>query len=490
MRERRMPDGKETSSTITIRIPPSYWTQGSAEASKFIDAFVAAMCEDGATVGRGVQKELDLVKENPAFISRYQKEAREYLREGAVPDFKEIDEVPEGSPLRHYAVELERGCGYNLVNIAPYLKGTITKVQQIRDFLASQGMVDRGEQNIIMTVIHQSLLWLPGYMGSFFILIMNLYRLGGANPGAYNNSLLNYDPDRHIATLRFEQELGPGCMGVATYTVDLLQRTIATDMEVTLPKDKLSSFAKKSLRKFEGEDPDHFIFGVVSKTPSWRDTLFASIRELEMKEKRIDEIISRGACNQQLKTKASDLLREISSLRQTVYNIFCDGREGLVKMELFKNAQNYLTVLHQVADMEIRCLEGNKLPPPHELHQLQKQLEQLSLQPKSVGRKIKNAFRKIATAFGGFLHALFNVFRKTQVIAEETQTKVFCSLRKRLRTGAEALVEYAGKGLCLYAMGTSSRPGTLVTGDAGLQALPKSEQKEEQPAVEPAAFKA
>lgn len=477
-----MPDEKEISSTITIRIPPSFWTQDSAEASKFVDELVAGIRKSSTTVDKGLQKDLDLAREIPATISRYQKELREYLQEeGAVPDFKETDEVPEESLLRRYAVELERSYGYNLMDMAPHLKGSITKIQQIRDCLASKGMKDRGEQNIIMAIIHQSLLWLPGYIGSFFILVTSLYRLGSTNPTDYNNSLLKYDPDKHIATLKFEQGVGPDCMGVATYTVDLLHRTIATGMEVTLPKDKLSSFAKKSLHKIEGEDPDHFVFGVVSKVPSWRDTLFASMRELEIKEKEIGEVISKkGTCDQQLKFRATDLLHEISSLRQIVYNIFCDDYEGLVKMELFKNAKHYLSVLHQVADMEIRCLEKNQLPPSREAQQLQAQLEQLSIQPNSLGQIINDAFRKIAKKFGGFLYSFFNFFRKTEDIEDEMQIKAFSSLRKRLRTSIKALTRYADKSLCLYAMRTSSRLGALAAEDARMRDLPKTEQKEGQ----------
>lgn len=486
-----MPKSKKESSTITIQIPSSFWTQDSAEAGDFVDMFDAAMCEGDEDISQDIQARLDAVSEIALSLDEFQKAALKVLREDAIPDFEELSKVPPASLMHQYAYELTRGPSYNLADIKQTSKAPIHKVQQIRDFLASKGLSDREEQNVLLSVIHQNLLRLHGRLGTLFLSVASICTLAVNKSISYNISLLSYDPVSHIATLKFEQELNRFDHGQkkehtagAIFKIDLVAKTIAINAEITLQKDKLAPCAKKFLRKFEGHDPEHFIFGFVSSDPSWRDILLASIDGLEAKEEELSALIFSGECSRQLKISASDLVQEISSLRRIVYNIFCDkGEEDFIKPELATNARYYLDVLHNIADMEIKCLKENTPPTRHEIYQLRDQLQQLSFQSDSLGRKIKNAFHRLVSAFSNFLHGFVSskTAKKPAAETEEMRTKAFGSLRKCLRRSISALVKCANKkGLCLDTKIVGSESATLIPEAMELQTLTKSGQKVQQ----------
>lgn len=475
---------KDKINKITVSLPTRFWTQSTADQQRVLAALrssISTTSKIGHMDLLHKQRHLDMVAGIIATAGEFQQESQSVLQDQAIPDFGEIDEVPPDSTLHIYATELVRKNSYNLADIEGGKKDPISSVQQIRDILAEKGVKDRVEQNFILAVVHQRLLGLPGMMGKVFIGLLDLcfaggmdaVVTGGLNP-YWNNSLIKYDAEKHIATLRFEYRIDEiGCVGTTTYTLDCAQKKIVDiDSTLTLPAGNLSAEASWFLRNFEGVDPNHFVFGVI-KTPSWRDEVLASLKELERKEIELCIAMSLLDRKSALHQTTFRIFKGVRCLHELVHQILSEDVQSLVRKKIVADACHYndvlyrlprmMNALHQLVDLEIRALNARKgtRPSEKEARQVRSLLRDLGLQPnphKILVDKFRRTFKRVAKAFSSFWTMVSKVLTYKKRLPAESD-----SSEKRLQTSADALVGSTEKAGLLLASPVS-KPSELPPG--------------------------
>lgn len=172
------------------------------------------------------------------------------------------------------------------------------------------------------------------------------------------------DKDAPVIKVKYRCSSADGsCEFCVTYMLDVRSKTIASiDATITFPETALTDSGERFLRKFEGDNPRHFVIGA-SSASSWRDELFALFASLEKKVMKLDEIAQKE--NDEGLMEIVSKLMKLELLERRIRGVFFDGYgfcfrppEFLDKEEITKFMRTHYRPAYIIVDSKLIFYDG------------------------------------------------------------------------------------------------------------------------------------